>query len=840
MLSSARAAVAAGPLGNAPAPFEGRVSRGWRATFGALVATAGTMAQAAVFTVGTPVGAGQCTHGTIQSAFNAAESSAGADTVRLTRSLTYEPEANSINTSQELTVEGGYATCTQAATDGLKTVVSGAGGATEPVFRITVNTGGIVRLRLLTISGGDEDGAGRGGGIYFRGNGVLEVRDSVISNNLAGNGGGIYAEGTGSDTELVIGANVGISNNTARFDGGGIVADQVEMSMLEPGSILLGNEAIGAGGAGGYGGGLYIVARDRSSYAYVGSGAPVFGPIWGNTARYGGGVAIGGASSNIFDTEFAELLLYTTVAGQPATVLNNTASVAGGGVHLRPFTSSFDGRVITSAQFWNASIDGNAAPDGAAIFFQGDAGSFLAGSTYGGTYFNVGTAPAGAIACVQGAECGGVRGNRAVDTNNQPTSGAVVRLSDGGEFFTGSDAPNDPLPRGGVRISGNSGGYLIRGNGTPFRQTRLQNALVTGNQSSQLLVRSDGDTRLEVIDTTITDNAIGASPLLSTNGTAVTVARSILWQPGAIMLGRSGGSQSVADVIASENASLGGSPGAIQAAPRFIDPANADYRLRAASAAVDYAPPVVGDDRDAFSLPRDQDLPVKVNVFGVRDVGAFERPALLPLVLNADFDFSDLRLWTRFAGAWDGTQNVAGGSGSGSWAYSGTGLNVPRVELGRQCIHLPGPATYRLNGRGRGGGSTIATRDFAVLAWEFRRTGFEACNAGAPDATGELTVGAGTNWGTAGTPTLIDVLPGDWTTTSSITITLVAVDGGVTSPRSISAFFDGIVLEIPGGDALFGDGFECPAAAPGAGDSEAHDAQGGAATGDQQPLGQNC
>ena len=41
------------------------------------------------------------------------------------------------------------------------------------------------------------------------------------------------------------------------------------------------------------------------------------------------------------------------------------------------------------------------------------------------------------------------------------------------------------------------------------------------------------------------------------------------------MLGRSGGSQSVADVIASENASLGGSPGAIQAAPRFIDPANA-------------------------------------------------------------------------------------------------------------------------------------------------------------------------------------------------------------------------------------------------------------------------
>ena len=49
---------------------------------------------AAIFTVGSPVGSGQCTHGTIQSAINAAEASPGLDTIRLTRSLTYEPEAN--------------------------------------------------------------------------------------------------------------------------------------------------------------------------------------------------------------------------------------------------------------------------------------------------------------------------------------------------------------------------------------------------------------------------------------------------------------------------------------------------------------------------------------------------------------------------------------------------------------------------------------------------------------------------------------------------------------------------------------------------------------------------
>ena len=148
-------------------------------------------APAAVFTVGSPVGPGQCTHGTIQSAINAAEASAGADTVRLTRSLTYEPEANSVTTSQELTIEGGYANCT-AAFDGTYTIVSGSGGATEPVFRITGNTGALVRLRYLTISGGDEDGAGKGGGIYFRGDGLLEVSNRNIRQNTAGNGCLLY------------------------------------------------------------------------------------------------------------------------------------------------------------------------------------------------------------------------------------------------------------------------------------------------------------------------------------------------------------------------------------------------------------------------------------------------------------------------------------------------------------------------------------------------------------------------------------------------------------------------------------------------------------------------
>ena len=183
---------------------------------------------AAIFTVGNGTG---CTHGTIQSAINAANSAPGADTVRLTRSLTYEPEANIISGSENLNVVGGFATCTQAATDSIKTVVSGAGGVADPVFRIFAGTGVVIKLRHLAISGGDEDGGGGGGGILFQGNGALEIIESNITNNSAAYGGGIYASATGTDAELIISESTVISVNTARYSGGGVmIVGPIEMT----------------------------------------------------------------------------------------------------------------------------------------------------------------------------------------------------------------------------------------------------------------------------------------------------------------------------------------------------------------------------------------------------------------------------------------------------------------------------------------------------------------------------------------------------------------------------------------------------------------------------------
>ncbi|MEO6690297.1 MAG: hypothetical protein ABIS07_12520, partial [Dokdonella sp.] len=107
---------------------------------------------ALTYTVGAGTG---CTHATIAAALASAEASAGADTIRVTRSGTYAQQAISFTTGQDLTLTGGYADCATQTQDATYTTIDGAGGAHAPVMTITGNTGSSIHLRKLTISGGD-------------------------------------------------------------------------------------------------------------------------------------------------------------------------------------------------------------------------------------------------------------------------------------------------------------------------------------------------------------------------------------------------------------------------------------------------------------------------------------------------------------------------------------------------------------------------------------------------------------------------------------------------------------------------------------------------------------
>ncbi len=770
--------------------------------FSAACAFHGAPVLAATYIVGTGSG---CTHSTLASAITAAESSPGPDTIRLTRSIAYTQVAATITTSQQLDLVGGFATCAQAEPDGPLTVLDGAGGAAEPVLRITGNTGAVVRLASLTIRNGDEDGTGYGGGIHFRGDGTLEIAHTAIAQNTAGYGGGIYAEGLGPNARLVVGADVSIASNTARYSGGGIYLEGMRMSMTEPGSVMLLNRAMGTtvGGVltGGYGGGLMVLTGTHSAVATLGSTGPGhIGVLYQNEAVYGGGAAVIAA-----DDDHAEgrIVIAGTDPDHGVGVVGNTSSL-GGGLYGRPYCTTVGGCVNANFYLRNFSISDNTASDGAAIYLADDEATI---GNRGSSLFSLTSQGSGL--CLPGRACGEISRNLA--TGSSSGGGAIIRMRGNTRLALGEVGFGLQTQWGAV-MRANQGQRLIYASNNDTR-VQLDNLLIADNVVGQELIRHAGENFSEFIlrNVTIAGNQIGAGHVLAKHE-RTTIEASLIWQPGKTTLQSSGGSLDVAQVIASEVASLAAGPEAVVAEPRFTDPARGDYTLRAASPAVDAALPTGEIVRDALGNPRDVDLPVKLNSRGSRDIGAFERQALYPLVLNGDFD-ADMNLWTEvFSGvsSWTNEQNTVGATGSGSIKVSQTNVAYGQAIRGRrQCIHLPGPGIYALNGSGRGTGNFTVPGDIAQLNWEYRRNGGEACTQGAPTSSGTLVLSNRAGWSRAFAPARIVVTPAEWMYVSSISIELVGVESGVSGePRTTNTWFDGITLEIEGSDTLFRTGFD--------------------------------
>jgi predicted outer membrane repeat protein len=741
-------------------------------------------AHAAVYTVGAD---GACTHTTIADAAAAAESHPGADTIHVAYNQAYTEQAIVLSASEEVELIGGFADCSQAESDGSHTTIDGSGGDTEPVFRITGDTGSLVRISYLTIQGGDEDGSGKGGGIYFKGNGILELNHATVTQNIAGSGGGIYAEGTGGETELVIGVDVAITGNTARHDGGGVVNDGTEMTMTQPDSYIASNHA-----PDGYGGGLLVLSENRNAYTYLGStGLGNLGPVYLNDANRGGGVAV--RSGDDFK---AELHLFSTDPARPVRIRSNTAASEGGGIDLHGDYA----RVIG----WYAWIEDNLAPHGAAISLRDSEGSAF------GVWFNdPKLRPLGSIDCPIGTPCGGIVGNAAEDGSAQPSNGVIEVGAFGFTRFHR------------MIFEGNIGKFLFRGDGPGDGGLGLEthHVAITGNTVSGELIATENDGGddgiIGLYDTTIAGNSIGAAVVMRISNAyegADQMFRTIIWQPGKTTLDLTGGPPlDLFDDMVSERDSVdgGNTPYVVVQDPRFVDPEHGDYSLRAGSPAVDSTTIVEGDDRDLDSNPRDIDLPL-INYLGVRDLGAIERQRLQPLVLNPDFD-ADLRLWstaTPGVTTWDASRNVTGAEGSGS-----AHITLPNAVTGTrvggivECVHLPGPGTYSLNGWGRGTGTAFTAGDIALLYWEYRKSGQESCTSGAPDETGTLTLSNSPNWSRAPNPAEIHVSEQDWTYTSSIAVTLVAQENGP-SGAPTNAWFDGVTLATTSDDVIFADDFD--------------------------------
>lgn len=753
------------------------MARGWAATIAAGLALAfGTAPlQAAVYTVGNPVGAGACSCGTLQCAFDVARSNPGADEVRITRTLTYNDTnaAIEVRTGDTLLVTGAYATCTQAAPDTAFTELSGAGGAAEPVLRITVQSGASALLRQLRLTGGDHTRnppqVGLGGAIHLTGAGVLTLEDSIISNNRADAGGGIAAVGSSFSAGLHLGRNVQVSNNTARYNGGGIALDGFDLEMLVAGSVIAFNTAEGVLAGTGYGGGLVVSGGTRYTEATIGAGQGSLGALYGNQAKYGGGAAMlagdidgGGAGLKVANTDLA----------QPAAVISNFASVRGGGVYMRagPDSSFGEPQAASATITGGAYFRDNAAPAGAAAYADAQDGR--------GGFFRM--------------SGGSIRANTASDENGMPTDGAIVQVDP-----MPTNGNSDNLSLSNVVLHENNGGPLLRHGG----EARLDQLLVVGNTSrGRLLQAVGGSGHTRIYRSTIADNTITANEVFDSSKEFL-LRGSIVHQPGKVTLRQTGGTRLAEYVVASEVASLTDFiTGLVQLAdPLFVDPAVGDYQLQAASPAIDFAPASGGTD--LANAPRSVDLAV-VSDQGegwITDLGAYERQGLLPLVRNANFGAARMALWSAgSAGIWvsDSAQN----DGTGAVYVRQTAAPGGRALGPTQCVRLPGPGNYSLSGWGKEPSSSMADADYPRLEWRlFPNSG--TCQ-GSPSAVGGIALPSGNGWAQLAVPTSFEMPAAQFAGNAAVEIALVAVDFNASGTNLVDAYFDAIVLDYAGSGNL--------------------------------------
>lgn len=747
-----------------------------------LTLAAATPSPAATLTVGDT----GCDTTTVQAAITAA-SGVGPHLIKL-KTMTFSAQAINL-AGKSIRFVGGYANCGAATSTGT-TTLSGNGGAAASVLTIT-GGGNDVILENLAIIQGDEASDGTGGGIDFRGDGTLTLRKTAVSQNYAGYGAGINVA-PGNSAEVALEAGSVVLGNTAQYSGGGIRLEGASrLYVLQDQTLIQGNEAMGVTPGGspsnGYGGGVELIAPAK---AYIGSpGYGTAGVISYNTARFGGGISLHGTENNGEALAF----LFTTVPDRPVRLHGNRATQAGGGVFLDPYIDLND-TSYARLQAQDFRFGDNHAPQGSAIHLATDS---FGGVEVGGDAALGGRSYAdyGAVACATGIECNLIEGNVTDNAAQQLQPGATIFVDAAGSFNAQR-----------LALRGNRSAQLLRQTGTCY--VTMFNLLAAGNQLDANAFANQGGT-LTLLNATIAGNAIAAAHTIASTGSFV-IRRSIIDQPGVSTLSLGGGTYTASDVIASDTVSLGGgaNPTLLAAAPRFVDPAHGDYHLQAGSQGVDYAADGGGPAPDLDGATRGTDLALVPNRFGAGDLGAYELPAVSNLVLNRGF-IEDLRLWDVV------TAGVTSWIASGAASAGAVRISKSPIASGElvglsQCIHIPGPGTYRLSAFAYGAGQSFE-RDSVSVRWRQRNTaGAEICN-GAVLQSGALAFPSNAStWAPASAPEFITVTPAQWSRYATVELQLVVVERGLNINGDTTGYFDGVVLEPFDieADRLFADGFE--------------------------------
>ena len=584
-----------------------------------LLALCAPLASAVPFPRDIYVGVGDvhCDYATIQEAVDAA-STETRDTVWLSTTESYDAQ-HVVITGKSVRIAG-TTTCNgngREADGGAPPPQVTVSGADWPVF--SIDGAANVELDNLFVTGGQASGD-FGGGVRFQGNGSLTLANVTLTQNTAGSGGGVGVSAEDGTVNVYLNADTLIVNNTADASGGGLfVVGQVSLYVLSPQTLIAFNTA-----STGYGGGIAGVGLASVTVASAGYGGGAV--IQFNSAAYGGGIAMIGDDDG---RHTPWLRMFTKDASNPVQVSSNTATVAGGGIYLKPPESVLSaGEAFMCAQDFR--IDDNIAPEGAALHLDWSTTdiTFDTGSTafLNEPSLNCDPESLGAVPCAAGVPCNEIAGNAAEDAGGQPTDGATI--------LVGSSST---LGAHRLSLRHNTAHHLVRAIGDNDDQfgltpsVTLDNCLIASNDIARELIRIGGDdVPVTIKQCSLVDDIINSTHAIkfdNTGGTSLTLTDSIIDEPGTLALDYPGsvdGNPAIAVqyVLSNDITTLPADPTVMQGEPQFVDAANGDFHLLPASLGVDFAPIAGGVDLDG--RPRDVDMPVP-DVFGPRDLGAYER-----------------------------------------------------------------------------------------------------------------------------------------------------------------------------------------------------------------------
>jgi hypothetical protein len=545
--------------------------------------------RAATFKVGT---AGACTHASLADALAAAAANGpGYDVIQISQDQigNFEVLANAVG------LAGGYADCDAASPTG--TTVLAAPGSGRPLTIDGLSASYlVVELANLELTGGN---ANQGGGLRIEGRFVVFLDATTVDYNKADDGGGIYLDG-GADAYLALQNGSTVSFNDATTSGGGIFctfgAQGHKGNVTLVDGVLFGNTAT-------YGGGIALDDCDLTSYA----GGELQG-IVGNSAADGGGVrARGGAQVRFFGG-----------TDHPASIDSNFASAAGAAIRAEG--------PETRVELHDSWVTNN---EGYAAIQTWDSAQLLVDRTLGSDCHSL-------VNCSRFA-------------NNE--QGALWLTGDAAIYDTVFE--DHATPEWLITTDGE--GATVRFEGDLFDH----NVGCCGGQSHTLV--SSANDLLYVANSTFVDNLESSSDSIWSPWCVgcfpqtIEFVDNLVVEPPGIVVDQHGTPDFYSNfsghfdcLIVNEVATL---PSAPTATSLVYDPdliyanrAIRDYRLKVDSKPVDYCDTSIYTPvaPDLMHQPRGYDDPVKSDLYGPYDLGAIEKRDLF----SDGFESGDTRYWS--------------------------------------------------------------------------------------------------------------------------------------------------------------------------------------------------